>query len=231
LKIKENQLTKFFRRLGEFGDTQTSLGFSEDYYDDGELKKQLLKMAIKSDNGYIYFNELLYRSMRRKYGNMKISKKMQVFELKTQYQIYLMTLDIQKKTARSLSNQDIFNSIIKKENGVNPFLLVMNFKISFKTWLKFTRRLIQERQKNSKNGSEVSSLDEDQRQKMVAVEIEVEEFYSETTEEESQQDTSNLASLYKRRKPTQSLNVSGSQQEAMAPRHKSTSDHLRKFET
>lgn len=92
LKIKENQLTLFFRRLGEFGDKDSSLGFGTDYYEDGELKKQLLKMAIKSDNGYIYFNELLYRCMRRKYGNMKINKKMQIFELRTQYNIYLMTL-------------------------------------------------------------------------------------------------------------------------------------------
>ena len=53
----------------------------------------MLKMAIKSVNGYVYFNELLYRCMRRKYGNMKINKKMQIFELLTQYRIYLMTLE------------------------------------------------------------------------------------------------------------------------------------------
>ena len=52
------------------------MGFSEDLYDDGEIKKELLKMAIKSDGGYVYFNELLYRCMRRKYGNMKINKRM-----------------------------------------------------------------------------------------------------------------------------------------------------------
>lgn len=38
-KIKENQLTRFFRRLGDFGDKDNSLGFSEEYYNDGELKK------------------------------------------------------------------------------------------------------------------------------------------------------------------------------------------------
>lgn len=48
-------------------------------------------MGIKSDNGFVYFNELLYRCMRRKYGNMKIKKKMQIFELRTQYKIYLKT--------------------------------------------------------------------------------------------------------------------------------------------
>jgi hypothetical protein len=71
-----------------------TLGFSCEQFDDGDLKKNILKMAIKSDNGYIFFNEMLYRCMRRKYGNMKINKKMQIFELKTQYSIYLMTLKI-----------------------------------------------------------------------------------------------------------------------------------------
>ena len=96
-------------------------------------------MAIKSDNGFIFFNEILYRCMKRKYGNMKINKKMQVFELRTQYSIYLMTREIQNKSKKNISNSDIFNSIIKKENGVNPFLTVMNFKISYKTWLKYAR--------------------------------------------------------------------------------------------
>mmetsp|Transcript_20713 Transcript_20713/g.31744 ORF Transcript_20713/g.31744 Transcript_20713/m.31744 type:complete len:409 (-) Transcript_20713:54-1280(-) len=192
LKIKENQLTKFFRKLGETGDRNNSLGFNEEYYDDGELKKQLLKMAIKSDNGYIYFNELLYRCMRRKYGNMKINKKMQIFELRTQYNIYLMTLAIQKKT-KNLTNDDIFNSIIKKENGVNPFLTVMNFKISFKTWLKFARNIIHKRDKELRErageiGDNSTSVLEDEKPKVVQVEIEVEEFYSCTSEEDNNQD-------------------------------------------
>lgn len=53
-----------------------SLGFSIEQFDEGDLKKHILKMAIKADNGYIFFNEMLYRCMRRKYGNMKINKKM-----------------------------------------------------------------------------------------------------------------------------------------------------------
>ena len=63
----------FFRKLGE---ENQSIGFHADYYEEGELKKALLKMAIKGDGGYIYFNELLYRCMRIKYGTMKINKPM-----------------------------------------------------------------------------------------------------------------------------------------------------------
>jgi len=53
-------------------------------------------MGIKSENGFVYFNELLYRSMRRKYGNFKVNQKMQVFELKTQFAIYKKTLEMRK---------------------------------------------------------------------------------------------------------------------------------------
>lgn len=79
LKIKENQISSFFRKLGNEND---SLGFSDEHFDDGELKKNILKMAIKSDHGYIFFNEMLYRCMRRKYGNMKINKKNANFRAK-----------------------------------------------------------------------------------------------------------------------------------------------------
>ena len=78
----------FFRKLGEIGSKETSLGFALEFYDKDEILKQLLKMGLKNENGFIYFNELLYRCMRRKYGNFKINKKMQIFELRTQFQIY-----------------------------------------------------------------------------------------------------------------------------------------------
>ena len=137
----------------------------------------MLKMAIKSDQGYIFFNEMLYRCMRRKYGNMKINKKMQIFELRTQYSIYLMTLRIQNKGHMKQSNEEIFNAIIKKENGVNPFLTVMNFKISFYTWLKVARATLKgEDTEDSKNKKENA--------RTVAVEIEVEAYHEITTEDE-----------------------------------------------
>lgn len=76
--------------------------------------------------------------MRRKYGCMKINKKMQIFELKTQFKIYLLTKD-SKSDRRSVSNNELYENLISKENGVNPFLAIMNYKISFKTWIKKTR--------------------------------------------------------------------------------------------
>jgi hypothetical protein len=43
---------------------------------EGDLKKNMLKMGIRCDDGYIYFNEMLYRCMKRVYGNFKMNRKM-----------------------------------------------------------------------------------------------------------------------------------------------------------
>ena len=48
-------------------------------------------MGIKSANGFVYFNELLYRTMRLKYCDFMLSQKMQIYEIRTQYRIALMT--------------------------------------------------------------------------------------------------------------------------------------------
>jgi hypothetical protein len=141
-KIKEGQLVNFFRELGEFGSKEESLGFSEEFYDTGELKKQLLKMGIKANNGFVYFNELLYRCMRRKYGAMKINKKMQIIELKNQIRIFEMGREMQTDGSKKISKEDIVANIAGKVNGYNPFLAVMNFKISVKTWIKHARKKV-----------------------------------------------------------------------------------------
>lgn len=141
-------------------------------------------MAINSDVGYIYFNELLYRCMRKKYGNMKINKRMQVFELRTQFQIFLTTREKQAIT-KKVDNDEIYNCIIKKENQVNPFLTVMNFKISYKTWLKMARNNIKRRARENSSAAELSTFMEE-KAKTCQVEIEVEEYSEVTSEEDSQ---------------------------------------------
>lgn len=98
-----------------------------------------------------------------------------------------MTLAIQNKGKTFLNNESIFNNIIKKENGVNPFLTVMNFKISFKTWLKHakTQARIEE---SKKAGVEINPEEEasmfSKKAKTVIVDIEVEHDKEYTTEED-----------------------------------------------
>jgi hypothetical protein len=58
IKMREKQLFDFFRKL------KVPLGLPEETTDN-TVKKIVLKMGIRSDGGYIYFNEMLYRCMRR----------------------------------------------------------------------------------------------------------------------------------------------------------------------
>ena len=49
-------------------------------------------MNIKSEDGWIYFNELLYRTLRNYYGNFRLNQKMQIMELETQYKLFNITM-------------------------------------------------------------------------------------------------------------------------------------------
>ena len=60
-----------------------------------EMKKQMLKMGIKCEDGFIYFNELLYRCMRRQYGNFKLNKRMTFHEITIQFRLLRMRLNLQ----------------------------------------------------------------------------------------------------------------------------------------
>ena len=56
------------------------------------MKKKILKMGVGTENGFIHFNELLYRLMRAEYGGQggqvfKLSPVMQVTEIVTQYKL------------------------------------------------------------------------------------------------------------------------------------------------
>ena len=69
LKLREKKLNDFFREL------PMPLGLPADTTDD-QMKKIMLKMGIRCDDGYVYFNELLYRCMRRQYGSFRLNRKM-----------------------------------------------------------------------------------------------------------------------------------------------------------
>jgi len=94
-KMKERQLVDFFKNLPHpLGFKMTADAANKEMTDleESELKKQVLKMGIRSEEGWIYFNELLYRCMRRIHGNFKLNKKMQIIELKTQFKIFGLTI-------------------------------------------------------------------------------------------------------------------------------------------
>ena len=69
VKLREKKLQEFFRKL------PPPIGLPTDLTED-QMKKIMLKMGIKCDDGYVYFNELLYRCMRRRYGSFKLNRRM-----------------------------------------------------------------------------------------------------------------------------------------------------------
>ena len=58
VKIREKFLNDFFKLL------PPPIGFPEGT-SETQIRKIMLRMGIRSDNGYVYYNELLYRCMRR----------------------------------------------------------------------------------------------------------------------------------------------------------------------
>jgi hypothetical protein len=113
----------------------------EDRVSNSELKKMMLKMGIRTEDGWIYFSELLYRCMRRKYGNFKLNKRMQIAELKTLFKISLLTLKAKSEEQfKNSKNEDIITEMTKRGQSVNPFLTLMYYRISFNTWLNAMRR-------------------------------------------------------------------------------------------
>ena len=77
VKLKNKFVFEFMKAI------PAPLGYSD--RTESELNREVLKMDIKSEDGWIYFNELLYRILRNRYGNFKLNKKMQIRELITQY--------------------------------------------------------------------------------------------------------------------------------------------------
>jgi hypothetical protein len=164
------------------------------------MKKTMIKMGIRCDDGFIYFNELLYRCMRRAYGNFKLNKRMQIIELKTQYKIMGKTLAAQNLQSK-LKNQNLFfEKMLGNDNSVNPFLQMMYYRISFRTWVKAMRN--DERRKvheasmaEHKKKAELLGMPfieqefEEEKTEMKIVQIQLEQIVLLTSEEDTDSET------------------------------------------
>ena len=97
--LKEKQLMSFYKALPPaIGLIQQEAGMNA-----SSIKKVLLKMGIKSEGGFIYFNELLYRLMREKYvtGKFRLNTRMTIIELTTQFKLYHITQKVKGKNVMS----------------------------------------------------------------------------------------------------------------------------------
>jgi hypothetical protein len=86
-------------------------------------------MYLFSDNdGFIYFNELLYKTMKRRYANGRTKKKV----------LYELELDTLEKLEKIMKEQMILSRAKERKDAiaVNPFLAMMYKNMSFNVWLE-----------------------------------------------------------------------------------------------
>ena len=73
-----------------------------------EMKKKILQMGVGTENGFIHFNELLYRLARAEYGGkggevFRLPPSMQVIEVRTQYKLAELA---RRQCAKIFEHQD-----------------------------------------------------------------------------------------------------------------------------
>ena len=135
LKLKDKFIFDFMKAI------PPPLGFAG--MSDIELQKHVIKMNIKSESGWIYFNELLYRILRNQYGKFTLNKNMQIRELITQYRLFNLTMT--QITDESRQATDLQEKFFRKVGSsgldtVNPFLTFMYYRISFQAWRKYMKK-------------------------------------------------------------------------------------------
>ena len=90
-------------------------------------------MGINVDDGFVYFNEMLYRVMRGQFGQVRYNKTMAWNELVTQYAITELTLQAKESSSvkKEVKETAFFGSRGQGSNISNPFLLMIFFRTSF----------------------------------------------------------------------------------------------------
>jgi hypothetical protein len=146
IKIPSDCLTLFFK------DLQGNLGMSTD--SEKDIIKYTTKMCIQGDNeGFVFFNEMLFKTMKRIYGTDRTrKKKLRDSEIQT-----LLKLEKIKETESKVSRKNERLQAVQ----VNPFLIVMYKNMSFKAWRKVYKENEELRQKQQSLGLERDSSDED----------------------------------------------------------------------
>lgn len=99
-------------------------------------------MGINVDDGFVYFNEMLYRIMRAQYvtnKGMRLNKVLAVTEVITQFKIAEITL-VNKGVLSKIKLEDLEKSFFSTLEAppVNLFLTKMFWRTSFHAWRKYT---------------------------------------------------------------------------------------------
>jgi len=97
-----------------------------------EAVKEIMAMDLVSDeDGFIYFHELLFKAMKRVYGEKSVKNKtIAEAELKTLRKV----TQIRQKMIKAKRVAQ------RQEGAVNPFLTMMVYKMSFRGWRERTKK-------------------------------------------------------------------------------------------
>ena len=167
-------------------------------------------MNIKEEEGWIYFNELLYRVLRNSYCRFNLNKQMQIRELVTQYKLFNLTMK-QIKWNRVNLKERFMRKIGAGGESVNPFLTQMYYRISFLAWTNQMKKWISDqeinraraiREKRSKDLGLDSVLNDKETQQSAGalyetVEIEVEHLSEWTLDSEEERAMRDPLTSYK----------------------------------
>lgn len=135
---------------------RTKMGIEEENIKDDQSKKDakinkaVLKMGINVDDGFIFFNEMLYRIMRAQFvtfPKMTFNKVVTISELVTQFKLAELTL-LEKQTKTKIDKKELEQEFltVHQSQPLNLFLTQMFFKTSLTTW----RHLMEDRMQKKK---------------------------------------------------------------------------------
>ena len=140
-----------------------------------DIIKSVVKMDLDSDaDGYVYFNELLFKTLKRIYGEEREKNMIVINE-------ELRTLKIIKQTKEMMLKRQR-QQLRKQAMTVNPFVIKMFKNISFKSWVNLYLQNSSKRksQVEEKGDVEISEADIEEEEK-----IEEDQYYYETEKDES----------------------------------------------
>jgi len=100
---------------------------------DATVLRNIVKMNFESDeNGFVYFNEVLFKGMKRKYAEERTKNRVLVeHELRALERLEV----IKQKQIRKQRHDEKVRSVI-----VNPFMTIMYKNMTFRAWIKHYRK-------------------------------------------------------------------------------------------
>lgn len=133
MKLKVKHVNDFFNRLPQR--IRQKMGVA-DGSRELDVQRIIIKMGINVDDGFIYFNEMLYRVMRAQFGQVRFNKVMALNELVTQFRIMELTMKTKDQSMKAV-NQELTFLKQRRTTPVNPLLAMMFLKTSFLSWMKY----------------------------------------------------------------------------------------------